>query len=85
MHEKRIRFDLRKAMMDYQAKTGIKLTYEDISLGTSLSVNTLKSLATRERYNATLSVIESISNFLSINPIEYFSWSQPVEGDYDYR
>jgi DNA-binding Xre family transcriptional regulator len=69
-----IRFDLRKALLDYQARTGIKMSYEDLSSDTDISVETIKSIATRENYNATLRVLSTISESLGIDPIDYLNW-----------
>jgi len=71
-----IKFDLRKALLDFQARTGIKMSYEDLSGDTDISVETLKSIATRENYNATFRVVSTISESLGINPIEYLSWNR---------
>ena len=60
--------------MDFQARTGIKMSYEDLSNDTDISVETLKSIATRKNYNATFGIISKISQSLNINPIEYLSW-----------
>ena len=60
--------------MDFQARTGIKMSYEDLSKDTDISVETLKSIATRKNYNATFKIISTISISLSINPIDYLSW-----------
>ncbi|USD24571.1 helix-turn-helix domain-containing protein [Flagellimonas marinaquae] len=69
-----LRFNLKQALLDYQAKTGLKLSYEELSKDTDISVETLKSIATREEYNATFRVISLISISLGINPIDYFEW-----------
>ena len=62
--------------MNYQARTGLKMSYEDLSSDTDISVETLKSIATRKDYNATLRIISTISISLGINPINYFSWEK---------
>ena len=69
-----IRFELRRAMMDYQARTGLRMSYEELSNDIDVSVETLKSIATRKNYNATFGVITKISLSLGIDPIEYFIW-----------
>lgn len=70
-----LKFDLRRAMLDYQSRTGVKMSYEDLSQDTSISVATLKSIATRESYNTTLKVISIISISLRIDPLDYFIWT----------
>ncbi len=69
-----IRFELRRAMMDFQARTGIKMSYDELSNDIGVSVETLKSIATRKNYNATFGVISKISLSLGIDPIDYFIW-----------
>lgn len=62
-------------MQAYEAKTGIHLTYEELSNLTSVSVETLKSIATRPEYNATLKMIAEIATALNINPVNYLEWN----------
>jgi len=69
-----LRFDLRMALLDFQARTGIKMSYEDLSKDTDISVETLKSIATRKKYNATFGTISIISKSLNINPTSYLIW-----------
>ncbi len=69
-----IKFNLKQALLDYQARTGIRMSYEDLSSDTDISIETLKSIATRGNYNTTLKVISIISKSLGINPIEYLEW-----------
>jgi len=76
-----LRFDLRMALLDYQARTGIKMSYEDLSSDTGISIETLKSIATRKKYNATLNTISKISMSLNINPIPYFNWDYENDGN----
>ncbi len=70
-----LRFDLKKALNNYEARTGLRLSYGDLSQITGVSINTIKSLATREKYNATLQLISQIANALDINPTGYFEWT----------
>jgi DNA-binding Xre family transcriptional regulator len=51
------------------------LTYEELSDMTGISMDTLKSIASRKVYNTSLQNITDISNALHINPIEYLHWS----------
>ncbi|MEK6579653.1 MAG: helix-turn-helix domain-containing protein [Bdellovibrionota bacterium] len=69
-----LRFDLKSLLSDYESRTGLRLSYDDLSRVTSVSVDTLKSLATRENYNATLGTLERISIALGANPIQYLAW-----------
>ena len=61
-------------MQDYEARTGIRLTYEALSQSTGLSVDTLKSMATRGDYNATLKVISTLGATLKCDPIRHLKW-----------
>ena len=69
------RFDLRGALEDFQAKTGIRLTYESLAQRTDLSVDTLKSIATRSDYNATLNNLAVICDALQCDPLDYLKWT----------
>jgi len=69
-----LRFDLRKAMQDFEARTGIRLTYDALSQRTDISVDTLKSMASREDYNATMKVIAALGDALKCDPREYMNW-----------
>ena len=75
-----IRFELRKALEDFEARTGIRLTYDSLAQRTELSVDTLKSIATRDDYNATLRNIASIGDALKCNPVEYLKWTEEQRG-----
>jgi Predicted transcriptional regulator len=76
-----LRFELRKALEDFEARTGIRLTYEALAQRTELSVDTLKSIATRDDYNATTRNLASICDALKCNPIDYLVWNDPPRGE----
>ncbi len=69
-----IKFELRAALEDFEARTGIRLTYESLAQRTELSVDTLKSIATRDDYNATLRNIATICDALKTNAIGFLKW-----------
>jgi DNA-binding Xre family transcriptional regulator len=69
-----LRFDLREAMLDFDARTGIRLSYETLAQRTGISVDTLKSLASRKGYNATLRTIAVVADALKCDPIRYLVW-----------
>lgn len=71
-----LRFDLRKALEDFEARTGIRLTYEALAQRTELSVDTLKSIATRDDYNVTTKNLASICDVLKCNPIDFLVWHE---------
>ena len=68
----KLRFDLRKAMDEYESKTGIHLTYDSLSNATGISVDSLKSIASRPNYNVSLNSISLICEFLNVDPRDYF-------------
>jgi len=75
-----LRFNLRRALEDFEARTGIRLTYEALAQRTELSLDTVKSMASREDYNATLRNVASICEALKCNPIDYLSWHEASRG-----
>ena len=76
-----LRFDLRLALLDFEARTGLRLTYEALSQTSEIAVDTLKSMATRDDYNATLRIISAICNALKCEPAKYLLWaSDPSKG-----
>jgi DNA-binding Xre family transcriptional regulator len=76
-----LRFDLRKALEGFEARTGIHLTYEALSQRTELSVDTLKSIATRNDYNASMKNLASICDALKCSPLDYLLWDDPSRGE----
>lgn len=69
-----IKFDLRAALEAFEARTGIRLTYESLAQRTGLSIDTIKSIASRDGYNATLKNIATICAALKSNPLDYLRW-----------
>ena len=69
-----LRFDLRRLIQDYEARTGLRLSYEQVAELAAISEDTIKSIATRPGYNATLHTIDSICAALGVSPIKYLSW-----------
>jgi DNA-binding Xre family transcriptional regulator len=63
-----IRVNLRKAMDAYTQRTGVRLTYPILSKRTSISVETLQSIAARPGYNTRLSTIERLCRALQCSP-----------------
>jgi len=59
---------LRKAMEDYRARTGERMTYEKLAKRTGLAKTTLESIGTRTVYNARLGTIEKICAALGCTP-----------------
>lgn len=78
---KMLKFELKNAMQAYEAKTGIRLTYDELAKITNISSDTLKSIATRPDYNATLKMISEIALVLNIDPIIYFKWELDKNGE----
>ncbi|NJL24427.1 MAG: helix-turn-helix transcriptional regulator [Calothrix sp. SM1_5_4] len=71
-----LRFDLRQAIAEFEARTGLRITYEQLSDTTGLSVDTLKSLANRSDYNVTLRSISEICSVLGCDPRKHLHWSK---------
>ncbi len=71
-----LRFDLRQAMQDYEKRTGIHLTYEVLAQRTAVSVDTLKSMATREGYNPNLKLIAALGEAMKCDPRTYLVWNE---------
>lgn len=63
-----LRVRLREAMERHQARTGKRLTYEDLAAACGLSVATLQSLGGRPSYNTRLSTICRLCVALDCSP-----------------
>ena len=74
-----LRFDLKAAISDYNRRTGLHLTYDQLSEIAGVSVDTLKSLANRSEYNATLKSVSGICTVLGSNPKQFLDWDQEKE------
>ena len=69
-----LKFDLKTALIDFEARTGIRLSYEELSDISELSLDTIKSLASRKSYNPTFDVINRLGNALNLNPVDHLRW-----------
>ena len=69
-----LRFDLRSAMQDFEARTGVRQTYESLADRTGFSVDTLKSMASRKGYNMTLKVLAALGEALKCDPRQHLTW-----------
>lgn len=63
-----IRIKLRQLMETYRQRTGERLTYPILAKRTSISVETLQSIAARPGYNTRLSTIERLCRALECSP-----------------
>lgn len=70
-----LKFDLKGVIQEYEAKTGIRLTYPELSKISGVAPDTIKSLASRSDYNTTLMVISQICSALNISPLKFLDWS----------
>lgn len=61
---------LRRVLDAYEARTGERLTHEDLALRTGLSRATLDSIASRRGYNASIKTIEVICRALRCTPAD---------------
>lgn len=75
IHHMNLRLNLRKLLDTHEAKTGLKVSYAQLSSLTGLSVDTLKSLATRNDYNVTLETVSQIARALKVDPREFLEWT----------
>ena len=71
---KNLHFSLKSALDEYEAKTGLKVSYEELSEITEISVDTLKSLASRRKYNVTFQTVATVCNALNVNPLDHLEW-----------
>lgn len=77
-----LRFDLKAMLDEYESRTGIRLGYEDLSLLSGIAIDTIKSLANRRNYNATLHTLAKVAEPLGANPIQYLAHStDSIEDD----
>lgn len=65
---------LRECLALHEARTGERLTYEELAKRTHLSRATIESLATRPDYNATLRTIERVCKALGVTHAELLEW-----------
>lgn len=70
-----LRFDLRRALQDFEARTGIRLSYDALGQRSGVSIDAIKSMATRADYNATLRIVGQVCDALKCNPIDYLEWN----------
>ncbi len=70
-----LKFDLKGVIQDYEARTGLRLTYTELSKISGVAHDTIKSLASRDDYNTTLIVITQICSTLNISPLKFLDWS----------
>lgn len=66
----RIRIRLREMLERFEARTGLRLTYDELARMTGLSRATVASLATRPAYNASLATIAKVCRALGCTPGE---------------
>lgn len=59
---------LRRALDAYEARTGERLTHDDLAARTGLSSATLDSMASRRGYNASLKTLDRICLALRCTP-----------------
>lgn len=70
-----LNFDLKKALMDHEARSGHRLTYEELAQLSGVSVDTVKSIANRNDYNTSLKMVSDISKILGVDPTGFFIWN----------
>jgi transcriptional regulator with XRE-family HTH domain len=67
---KRIRLRLRECLDDHTRRTGRELSYRELSARSGVSVDTLKSMATRSSYSPSIRTIERVAAALGVDPLD---------------
>ncbi len=78
-----LRFDLKGAISDFNRRTGLHLTYDQLSEMSGMSVDMLKSLANRPDYNVTLKSVSEICSVLGSNPKGFLDWESDERNSAD--
>ncbi len=61
-----IAIKLREAMESYKRRTGERITYEILAARTGIGHGTLRTIGSRDDYNATLELIEKLCRALGV-------------------
>jgi DNA-binding Xre family transcriptional regulator len=61
-----IAIKLREAMEAYKRRTGKRMTYEILSRATGIGHGTLRTIGSRDDYNATLELVEKLCRALDV-------------------
>jgi hypothetical protein len=69
-----LKFDLKAAISDFNARTGLHITYDQLSVMSGMSVDMLKSLANRPNYNVTSKSISEVCTVLGSDPRNFLAW-----------
>ncbi|MCA0848104.1 helix-turn-helix domain-containing protein [Salipiger thiooxidans] len=77
----RIVIKLREALEAYEARTGERLTHDELARLAGLSRSTLDSIASRRDYNPSLRVIEQICVVLRCAPGDLLAMSFEERND----
>jgi len=75
----RIHLRLRECMDLYEARTGMRLTYPELAIRTGLSLPTIQSIGSRNRYNATLEAVERLCHALGVGLGDLLEWVPDAE------
>ena len=63
-----IAIKLREAMEAYKRRTGQRMTYDILAEKTEIGHGTLRTIGSRDDYNATLELIEKLCRALDVTP-----------------
>jgi DNA-binding Xre family transcriptional regulator len=63
-----IAIKLREAMETYKRRTGERMTYDILAENTGIGHGTLRTMGSRDDYNATLVTLEKICRALEVTP-----------------
>ena len=63
----RIRLRLRECLDRQERQTGIRLSYRELASRSGLSYDTVKAIASRPSYNASLRAVERLADALGVS------------------
>lgn len=71
----RLRLRLSHCLDLHEQRTGERPTYGELATRAGVSLDTVKSIATRPAYNATLRTVERLCTALGVAPADLLDWS----------
>ena len=74
--KRRLGLRLRECLALHEKRTGVRLTHSDLAEKTGLSLETIRSIASRPAYNATLQTVELLCVALKVTPRELLAWRE---------
>lgn len=74
--EPMLKLRLREALDAHHARTGERITYEELAQRTGLSKATVESLATRPSYNTTLNTVDKLCAAIGCHPGDILEYQE---------